>query len=128
MGFGSRPNGYDNRIELALDLGDVEAQPALASLKTLQDELGRWHDQTELAKSFAEALAEPEFRTQPPRTVASILRKMDRGHALRIERIRQLLETTHRAVERSALHTWIDRYCGQPPWHAVEQPGLAIAF
>ncbi len=127
-GFRIQTKRLRYRIELAVDLGDVEAQPAVASLKMLQDELGRWHDQTELAKLCAEALADPEFLTENPRTLGSILRKMDRGRALQIERIRQLLATTHRAVERSALHTWIDRYCGEPPWRAVEQPGLAVAL
>jgi CHAD domain-containing protein len=110
------------RIELAVDLGDGEAQPALASLKTLQDELGRWHDQTALAALVTEALADPEFLKEPPRSVAAILRKMDHDHALQIERIRKLLASTHRAVEQSALHTWIDHYCGEQPGQTVQQP------
>jgi CHAD domain-containing protein len=116
------------RIELAADLGDGEAQAALASLKVLQDELGRWHDQTEVARLAAEALADPEFLIQHPRSAATILRKMDRDHTLQIERIRQLLATTHQAVEHSALHAWMERYCGEPPGQAVQQPDLAVVF
>jgi CHAD domain-containing protein len=113
-------------IELAADLGDGEAQAALASLKMLQDELGRWHDQTELARLAAEALADPEFLMAHPRAVAAILRKMDRAQALHIERIRRLLATMHRAVGQSPLHAWLARYCDEPPWPALQKPDLAV--
>jgi CHAD domain-containing protein len=49
------------RVELARDLGSNAAQEALDSLKTIQDELGRWHDSTELVMLAADALADPEF-------------------------------------------------------------------
>jgi CHAD domain-containing protein len=115
------------RTELAADLGDGEAEAALASLKILQDELGRWHDQTELAKLAAEALSDPEFLIQHPRSAATILRKMDRDHALQIDLVRQLLATTHQAVQDSAVHAWIERYCGEPPGQTVQQPDLAVS-
>lgn len=114
------------RIELAADLGDGEAQAALAPLKTLQGELGRWHDQTELARLAAEALADPEFLMQHPRAVAAILRKIDRDHTRQIEHNRRLLAATHQAVEHSAIHKGIDRYRGEPPSQAVAQPDLGV--
>ena len=52
------------RVELARDLGSSTAQEALASLKAIQDELGRWHDSAELVMLAANALADPEFLAQ----------------------------------------------------------------
>ena len=64
------------RIELLRDLGSTTAPAALASLKTLQDELGHWHDNLELATITARALGNPQFLIQFPRSAVAILRKM----------------------------------------------------
>jgi CHAD domain-containing protein len=99
------------RVELARDLGSSTAQGALASLKAIQDQLGRWHDSAELMILAADALADPEFLAQHPRTAAAVLRKIDRNSALQIERVRRLLESTHEGLELSAIQAWIRVYC-----------------
>jgi CHAD domain-containing protein len=102
------------RIELVRDLGSSAAQVALASLKTLQGELGRWHDSTEMARAVAEALADPQFLLQHPRATAAILRNIDRNNALQLARIRRLLAATQEGVvEHSVVHNWIAGYCGE---------------
>ena len=101
------------RVELARDLGSTTAQEALASLKAIQDELGRWHDSAELVMLAADALADPEFLAQHPRTAAALLRKIGSNSALQIERVRRLLELTHDGLEHSAIQGWTRAYCGR---------------
>lgn len=102
------------RIELARDLGDAEAEPALAALRALQDGLGRWHDHGELARLAAEALADPAFLLEEPRVAGAVLRKLARDHAAQAEKIRRLLEATHEHSDTSALNEWIARRCPSP--------------
>jgi CHAD domain-containing protein len=103
------------RIELARDLGERNAQTALAFLKSLQDELGCWHDRTELFRLTAEALADPDLLLKHPRMVATLLHKADREQAVQRERIQWLLTSTYASVEDSALDTWVARYCREIP-------------
>ncbi len=102
------------RIELVRDLGDAEAGTALASLRALQDGLGRWHDHGELARLAAEALADPAFLLEQPRVAGAVLRKLARDHAAQAERIRQLLEKTHEELDAAPLNEWITRRRPQP--------------
>jgi CHAD domain-containing protein len=114
------------RVELARDLGSNAAQEALDSLKAIQDELGRWHDSTELVMLAADALADSEFLAQHPRTAAAVLRKIDRNSALQIERVRRLLESTHEGLELSAIQAWIRAYCGRESVRSGEGVGGAV--
>ena len=114
------------RVELARDLGSSTAQEALTSLKAIQDELGRWHDSAELVMLAADALADPEFLAKHPRTAAAVLRKIDRNSALRIERVRRLLEFTQEGLERSAIQAWIRAYCGRESVRSREGVGGAV--
>jgi len=102
------------RIELMRDLGDAEAEPALAGLRALQDALGRWHDHRELAQLAAEALADPAFLLEQPRVAGTVLRKLARDHAAQAQRIHRLLEATHAGLDASALNQWIVRRCAAP--------------
>jgi CHAD domain-containing protein len=114
------------RVELARDLGSGTAQEALASLKAIQDQLGRWHDSVELVMLAADALADSEFLAQHPRTAAAVLRKIDRNSALQIERVRRLLEFTHEGLERSAIQAWIRAYCGRESVRSGGSVGGAV--
>jgi len=114
------------RVELARDLGSSAAQEALASLKAIQDELGRWHDGSELVMLAAEALADPEFLAHHPRMAAAVLRKIDRNSALQIERVRRLLESTHEGLELSAIQAWIRAYCSRESVRSGESVGGAV--
>ena len=48
------------QVELARELGDVNAEPLLDWCRALQERLGGWHDHQMLQQSMAEALARPE--------------------------------------------------------------------
>jgi CHAD domain-containing protein len=48
------------QVELARELGDVDAEPLLEWCRALQERLGDWHDHHMLQQSMAEALARPE--------------------------------------------------------------------
>src|SRR5208337_1018095 len=65
------------RIELLRDIGSATAPAALVSLKTLQDELGHWHDNLELGTITARALSNPQVLVQYPRSAAAMLRRID---------------------------------------------------
>ena len=97
------------RIELARDLGDSNAEAALVFLKSLQDVLGDWHDNVELERLTAEALANPEFLLQHTKLVALLLRKSDRERAVQSNRVRHLLADTNHNIRGSALDAWITR-------------------
>ena len=100
------------RIELLRDLGSTTAPAALASLKTLQDELGHWHDNLELATITARALGNPQFLIQFPRSAVAILRKMDRENARHLNRIQQLLRNQQPGDALSSPHESIAQCCG----------------
>lgn len=118
--FRIRTKSLRYRIELVRDLGDGAAQTALLSLKTLQDELGRWHDNTELSRLAAEALADPEFLLQHSGVAAAILRKIEHDNAFQLERVRRLLAATREGAETSAVHIWIVCDCGQTASHLAD--------
>jgi len=98
------------RIELAAELGAGESSAAISSLKMLQDELGLWRDQTELARLSGEALADADFLVEHPRPVSAILRKLDRDRTIRDERIRSLLASTLPEVGQLTLHLWVTQF------------------
>src|SRR4029077_4864841 len=101
------------RIELARDLGERDAGPALDFLKSVQDVLGSWHDHVELLRLTAEALADSEFLLKHARLVALLLRKSDREQVVQTKRVRQLLASTNESAQGSALDHWMARYCRQ---------------
>lgn len=92
------------RIELFRDLGSSSAKAALASLKTLQDELGRWHDNLAFMQITAEGIADPDFLIEHSRTAAFILRKLDRDDARHLKRVRHLLGKIDDEADASPLH------------------------
>jgi CHAD domain-containing protein len=93
------------RIELLRDLGSVAAKSALASLRMLQDELGRWHDGLAFARITAEALADPDYLVAQPVTAALILRKLDRENARYLSRVRAVMSRIDEQPDASPLHS-----------------------
>jgi CHAD domain-containing protein len=98
------------RMELLRDVGSDSAKSALASLRSLQDELGRWHDGLALARMTAEALADPDYLLAQPLCVAAILRKLDRENAHHLVRVHTLLTRTAEQVDRSPLHAAVAEF------------------
>jgi len=97
------------RIELLRDLGSADAPAALTSLKSLQEQLGQWHDSLELIRITAKALSHPRFLTEYPKSAALILRKIDRDNSARLRRLRELLDSSA-GTDRS-LHESVERCC-----------------
>jgi CHAD domain-containing protein len=98
------------RIELLRDLGSAAARSALASLRMLQDELGRWHDGLAFARMTAEALADPDFLVAQPVTAAVILRKLDRENAHYLSRVRAVLIRIDEQPDASPLHSVVSGF------------------
>jgi CHAD domain-containing protein len=98
------------RIELLRDLGSATAKSALSSLRTLQDELGRWHDGLAFARMTAEALADPDYLVAQPVTAAAILRKLDRENARYLSRVRVLLGRIDEQADASPLHSAVSGF------------------
>ena len=72
--------------------------------------LGAWHDNVELLRLTAEALANPEFLLQHTKLVALLLRKSDRERAVQNKRVRVLLaHIANENIQGSALDAWINR-------------------
>jgi len=105
--FRTRTKRLRYRIEMARDLGDLEAENALGFLKSLQDTLGAWHDYQQFLRLTAEALADPEFMLRKAKLVASLLRKSDTQRSARSERIQNLLASTQQSIETSMIEGWI---------------------
>jgi CHAD domain-containing protein len=66
------------RAELLVDLGDATAKPRVKSLKSLQDELGNWHDRYVLLQVIAEFIGRPDFLVEHPESGRALLTKMER--------------------------------------------------
>lgn len=99
------------RIELMRDIGSAAAPAALDALKSIQDELGHWHDNLELAAITAQALSNPEFLVQHPLSAAVMLRKMDRDNAIHMKRIQHLLANTPSADAATSPYESVEKCC-----------------
>ena len=119
------------RIELLRDLGSAAAKSALASLRMLQDELGRWHDGLAFARMTAEALADPDYLVAQPVTAAVTLRKMDRENAHYLSRVRAVLSRIDEQPDASPLHSVVSGFRADASPEADEavasEPALATS-
>ena len=66
------------RAELLAELGDVSVKPRIKALKSLQDELGNWHDRYVLLQLMAEFIARPDFLVEQPEASRALLAQMER--------------------------------------------------
>ena len=116
------------RIELLRDLGSVAAKSALASLRMLQDELGRWHDGLAFARMTAEALADPDYLVAQPVTAAVTLRKMDRENARYLSRVRAVLSRIDEQPDASPLHSVVSGFRADASPEADEAVASELAL
>jgi len=113
------------RLELLRDLGSVTAKSALSSLRTLQDELGRWHDGLAFTRMTAEALADPDYLVAQPVTAAAILRKLDRENARYFSRVHALLSRIDEQADASPLQSAVSGF--RAAFFAPETNGAATS-
>jgi hypothetical protein len=66
------------RVELAGELGEVDAEPLLDWCRNLQERLGAWHDHQILQRSMADALGRPEVVLSDLGAVQIGLAELDR--------------------------------------------------
>jgi len=116
------------RIELLRDLGSAAAKSALASLRMLQDELGRWHDGLAFARMTAEALADPDYLVAQPVTAAVTLRKMDRENARYLSRVRAVLSRIDEQPDASPLHSVVSGFRADASPEADEAVASELAL
>jgi len=100
-------------IELLRDLGSPTAKKALSALKTLQDELGHWHDHVAFTALTVEALAHPEFLIQNPKPAAEILRRLARDNSSHLNRVHQMLTNMGEESDPSPIFASIAKVCDQ---------------
>jgi CHAD domain-containing protein len=66
------------RVELLGELGNLSVKPMIGALKSLQDNLGDWHDHAVLREQVAEFIARPGFMADEPGMCRALLREMER--------------------------------------------------
>ena len=66
------------RAEMIAELGDTSVKPLLEGLKTLQDDLGDWHDRSVLRGFVAEFIGRPGFLAEEPGICRALLLDMER--------------------------------------------------
>jgi len=66
------------RVELLGELGNSSVKPMIGALKSLQDNLGNWHDHAVLRDHVGEFMQRPGFMKDEPRMCRALLREMER--------------------------------------------------
>jgi len=66
------------RVELLGELGNLSVKPMIGALKSLQDNLGDWHDHAVLRDHVGEFMQRPGFMKDEPGMCRALLRKMER--------------------------------------------------
>ena len=66
------------RAELLGELGDSAVEPMIGALKSLQDELGTWHDHSVLRDQVGEFIRRPGFMKDEPGICRALLREIER--------------------------------------------------
>jgi CHAD domain-containing protein len=66
------------RVELLGELGNSSVKAMIDALKSLQDDLGDWHDHAVLRDHVGEFMQRPGFMNDEPRMCRALLREMER--------------------------------------------------
>jgi CHAD domain-containing protein len=66
------------RLESLVELGDPSVKPLVQGLKTLQDDLGDWHDRQVLQQHIAAFVGRPGFLAEEPGMCRALLLEMER--------------------------------------------------
>jgi CHAD domain-containing protein len=66
------------RAELLGEVGDASIKPMIGGLKSLQDDLGNWHDHIILRDYVAEFIGRPGFLAEEPGKCRTLLLEMER--------------------------------------------------
>jgi CHAD domain-containing protein len=66
------------RAELLGEVGNASAKSMISALKSLQDDLGLWHDHAVLRDHVAEFIGRPGFMAEEPGMCRALLLEMER--------------------------------------------------
>ena len=66
------------RVESLVEIGDPSVKPLVQELKTLQNELGDWHDRQVLLQHIAAFVGRPGFLAEEPGMCRALLLEMER--------------------------------------------------
>ena len=86
------------RAELLGEVGNGSVKPMIGALKSLQDDLGRWHDHSVLRDHVAEFIGRPNFMAEEPGMCRALLLEMERDK----QRDRAMIEEIMTKAEKFA--------------------------
>jgi CHAD domain-containing protein len=99
-------------IELYRDSSGKEPPGQLNWLKCLQDTLGRWHDQTELARIATKVIAETKLLVSAPRPACLLLKRLAKEVLSEANKLRSLLASVTNGDESAQLEAWVSIHTG----------------
>lgn len=86
------------RLEALTELGEDSIKPLLQNLKTLQNDLGDWHDRRVFQQHVGEFIERPGFLTQEPGMCRTLLLEMERDKQRDQARINEVLNKAEKVA------------------------------
>ncbi len=90
------------RAELLAELGDTNAKDLVQAIKTLQQELGDWHDRYVYLRFLAEFTGRPEFLMDSPELARNLLVEIESERDWNNGAIERILETAKQLRQAGA--------------------------
>ena len=87
------------RAELLGELGNSALKPMIGALKSLQDELGTWHDHSVLRDHVGEFIRRPDFMKDEPSMCRALLREMERDKRRDLAMIDELMNKATKVAQ-----------------------------
>jgi len=103
------------RIELLRDLGVPNTAASLDWLRSLQDELGTWHDRLEVVHFIAEAVAAPDILRDQARASIILLTELEKQKKLASAELDHLLREASDSPQRAHFDAWAAAHDTPPP-------------
>src|SRR5262249_46404147 len=106
------------RLELVREL-ERDAPPMLATLKSLQRVLGKWHDREIADRMIAESLARPKILLREFRSAQTLLKELEKADRRQNAAAEEILRAARAAAEPAGT---------AEPVESSERPPLLLAF
>ena len=98
------------RIELLADLGEGSAKAQIKALKTLQDQLGHWHDRYVLSQAVGKFLGQRDFLVAHPDLSRALLVEMERERRRNDPAVSNILKSAEKLRD-----SWVAGEAKVPP-------------
>jgi len=89
------------RAELLGEAGNVPVKPMISALKSLQDDLGLWHDHAVLRDHVAEFIGQPGFMAEEPGMCRALLLEMERDKQRDRATIEEIMTKAEKLAQNS---------------------------